>query len=186
MRSTGNRNRTAVDTAISVYEEAMSRRLRVDRTLECAEIRRRLERAGDFCAANKADKISKIRNNSRHFAGLRFGRDIAIQDLTIIEGTLLQFGEQRGAEEVRRIRNQIQNGNSSSSRRPKEVKRRSPHQSRRSYAEHLALSTRWWITGGGLVTAGLVLVGATSLDTVGAFVFLGGLVALAIGFATKK
>ena len=184
-RTTGNRNRTAVDSALSVYEEVMSRRLGSAKTLECSAIHRRLGQVVDNRTAQKAYQITKIRHNSRHFAGLRFGRERAERDVTFIANTLQQFGEQQGATEVRQILHSIQNGNVPNSLRPTRVRGRS-HQSRRNYTERSAQSASPLMIGGiFLVIAGLALVGMTPLDTIGGYVFLGGFVALAVGFVMR-
>lgn len=110
MRQALNRNRTAVDTALSIYEEAMSRHLGVHKTLECVEIVIELRRRGKHRQAQKANQVYKIRNNSRHFAGLKFGRWKAKEDLIFIAKTLREFGEEQSARQVSWILDDLQGG----------------------------------------------------------------------------
>ena len=101
----GNRNRSKVDDAISVYEETMGRQLGFGKAIEASTVHDALKRRAwaKPWSIDRAKGVRKIRNNARHFAGYAFGKQRAESDISYIAKTLEEFGNPQAAAQVRKI-----------------------------------------------------------------------------------
>ena len=100
----GDRHRAMVNTALSIYSEAMGQRLGYGRAIEPSEVRSHFQNRS--CTRHQRKHIHRvvdIRNNSAHFPSQAFGFDVAIKHVHEIAEALEAFGLNGESNRVRRI-----------------------------------------------------------------------------------
>ena len=96
-----NPHKAAVEDSIGLYEEAMARKFGWHQPQECSYVRDHLKRFGSQRDFQFAAKVVEVRNRTRHFAGLRFGRSFAEAHVRDIADALDYFREYQAARDVR-------------------------------------------------------------------------------------
>ena len=101
----GERHRSMVRSALSIYEEAMGRHLGFGRAVEASRIRSRLSSRG--LGSDKqirlVNSVVRARNNEAHFEGSAFSFDRAVDDVRLIADALDSFGLTQSSDRVRGI-----------------------------------------------------------------------------------
>ena len=97
----GHRNRAAVDAALSTYEDAMSMMLGWRQSRECGTVRDELEKRGYTPRSVAiASDVARVRDDVRHFDGLRFVHGVACRHVETIASALEHFGHHDAAWDV--------------------------------------------------------------------------------------